>query len=71
MEDLMSYWYRALHAEHGIELVCSNVIAIRDGLYRVRKEAQDEDLSQISINVSPFDPSKLWLVKRKPTDETP
>lgn len=68
-EPILNYWYRALHSELGVELICSNVESFRAKLYYARKEAKDPDLSQISVTISPFDRNKLWLV-RKRTDET-
>jgi hypothetical protein len=69
-EPILSLWYRALHSSHGIELVCSDADSIRQRLYGARREAKDTDLNQVSLCISPFDPFRLWLVKRKPSDET-
>lgn len=63
-EPILNHWYRALHSPLGIELICSDPEGTRSRLYVARKEARDEDLSQISIISSPFDPVRLWLVKR-------
>lgn len=67
-EPILNYWYRALHSPLGIELVCSDPAAMRPKLYVARKEAKDSDLDQISICLSPFDPMKLWLVKKRSPD---
>ena len=67
-EPILNYWYRALHSPVGVELVCSDVESIRAKLYAARKEADDSDLEQIAVCLSPFDPHKLWLVKRKAAD---
>lgn len=71
-EPILNYWYRALHSPMGVELSVSDATAIRARLYAARKEAQDTDLDKISICHSPFDPMKLWLVKKEPSkNETP
>jgi len=70
-EPLLNYWYRALSSPFGIEVVCSDAEGARTRLYTARKEAKDPDLDQISVCLSPFDPMKLWLVKKRPTNETP
>lgn len=67
-EPLLNYWYRALHSELGVELICSNVESFRAKLYTARREAKDPDLTAVSITISPMDRNKLWLV-RKQTDE--
>lgn len=63
-DSLLSYWYQALASERGIEIICSDVEGTRSKLYAARKAAKDFDLDRISICLSPFDPCKLWLVKR-------
>lgn len=68
-EPLLNFWYRALHSPMGIELIVSDLKSIREKLYAARKESQDSDLDQISACQSPFDPMRLWLVKRKSSDE--
>lgn len=70
-EPIMNYWYMALSSPFGIELVCSDADATRTRLYAARRAAKDTDLDKISVCVSPFDPMKLWLVKRNPTNEAP
>ena len=69
-EPILNHWYRALHSPLGIELVVSDSASVRERLYRARRDAQDTDLEKISICLSPFDPMKLWLVKREPDNET-
>jgi len=68
-EPLLNYWYRALHSSHGISVTVSDIESVRMRLYAVRREAQDKDLEHISVCVSPLDPSRLWLVKRKKPDD--
>lgn len=70
-EPILNHWYRALHSPLGIELVVSDAASVRARLYQARRDAKDTDLDQISICLSPFDPMKLWLVKRTPDNETP
>jgi hypothetical protein len=70
-EPLLSYWYQALASPLGIELVTSDVEGTRSRLYTARRDAKDTDLDKIAICVSPFDPTKLWLVKRTPDNATP
>lgn len=63
-EPVINYWYRALHSPLGIEVVCSEPNNIRARLYAARKESKDSDLEKISLCQSPFDPMRLWLVKK-------
>ena len=70
---MVAYWYQALHSPFGIELICSDPEGARSRLYAARKAAQDAELNSIAITSSPFDPAKLWLVKKaarppKPTN---
>jgi hypothetical protein len=66
---VLHYWYSALSSELGIELVCSDADSVRSRLYAARREAKDTDLDGVAICISPFDPMRLWLVKRSTTDE--
>lgn len=68
-EPILNHWYRALHSEEGVELVCSDPNKVMSRLYKARSDAKDDDLKQVSICISPFDPNKLWLVRRKLPDE--
>lgn len=63
-EPLISFWYRALSSPIGIELTVSDPGQVKQKLYATRREAKDLDLDRVSICESPFDPNKLWLVKR-------
>ena len=67
---VLHHWYAALSSEHGVELACSDAEAVRLRLYAARREAKDEDLEQIGIAISPFDPTRLWLVRKKPNAQT-
>jgi len=64
----LELWYQALHSEFGIEIQASNPEDARLKLYAERRKVQDSDLDGISICRSPFDPERLWLVKRKPAN---
>jgi hypothetical protein len=64
-EPLINYWYEALSSPLGTELICSDADKIRKRLYVVRSEVQDPDLDQISVCISTFDPTRLWLVKKR------
>lgn len=68
-ENLLHFWYQALSSPCGIEIEVHEFEPIRQKLYRARVEAADTDLEAIAICASPFDPMKLWLVKRKPSNE--
>lgn len=70
-EPILSYWYMALSSPLGVELTVSDAEPARQKLYAVRREVKDTDLDSISICVSPFDPMKLWLVKKEPSDASP
>jgi len=63
-EGVTELWYQALASPFGIELQVNDTRKAMARLYKARDNAQDEDLKQISICESPFDPTKLWLVKR-------
>jgi len=69
-EPILNYWYRALHSPRGIEIVCSDVDGARSRLYTARKESRDEELDNISLCQSPFDPMKLWFVKKVKNETT-
>lgn len=59
-------WYSALASPFGIIVETDDTEKLKARLYAARSEAMDPDLQNISIKVSPFNPSHLWLVKRKP-----
>jgi hypothetical protein len=70
-QDILHLWYSALSSPAGIEIEVSDFDAVRMRLYKARAEAKDTDLQGVALCASPFDPMKLWLVKRNPSDETP
>ena len=65
-EFYLNFWYMALASERGIEIVTDNFDVLRTKLYSLRAAVKDTDLAGIAICVSPFDPNRLWLVKREP-----
>jgi hypothetical protein len=66
-EPVINYWYMALSSPLGIEILCSDIESVRSRLYQARREVKDSDLDQISVCLSPFDPEKLWMVKKNAT----
>jgi hypothetical protein len=61
----ITLWYDALASEHGVIIETDDPNAVKQRLYAVRAESQDEDLKSISIVTSPTNPERdLWLVKR-------
>lgn len=63
-ESLTEVLYQALHSPLGIEVQTADAHATRQRLYTQRAKLQDEDLAKLSFCESPFDPTRLWLVKR-------
>lgn len=70
-EPILNYWYRALSSPMGVELVTNDAESVRARLYAARREAKDTDLDGLAICLSPFDPMRLWIVKKEPANETP
>lgn len=68
-EPSLELWYRALSSPFGIEIDSSSFEQVRAKLYHLRREAQDPDLEQIAICRSPFNPDRIWLVKKAPGNE--
>lgn len=63
---MLNLWYQALASPYGIEVECTpSVEAVRQKLYTLRREVRDPELDRIALCVSPFDPEKLWLVKKE------
>ena len=70
--DILNLWYMALASPYGIEVEClPNFEAVRNKLYNLKHEVKDPDLKGISLCQSPFDPGRLWLVKKEPSDAAP
>jgi hypothetical protein len=62
----------ALSTPFGVEVEClPDVEAVRNKLYVLRADVKDDDLKKIALCQSPFDPGRLWLVRKEPSDETP
>ena len=66
-EASLNLWYEALGSALGIVVQTDNPEKLRAKLYRLRDEANDPMLKNISIVISPTMPgSHVWLVKRNP-----
>lgn len=60
----LSFWYEALSAEFGIIISTNNPEALRQALYKARREAGDPALDHMSIRISPLLPEEeVWIVK--------
>lgn len=71
-ESILNLWYMALSTPYGIEIEClPDFDAVRSKLYNLRNEVKDDDLKKIALCQSPFDPGRIWLVRKEPSDETP
>lgn len=65
-EASLNLWYEALGTPLGIVIQTDNPEKLRQKLYRLREQANDPMLADISIVISPTVPgSHVWLVKRK------
>jgi hypothetical protein len=60
---MLELWYQALHAKYGIVVRTSNRERLKNKLYALRADAKDEDLSKVSIVMSPTSQDEIWLVK--------
>jgi hypothetical protein len=65
---LLDLLYRALHAEYGIVVTTNSIDRLRQKLYAVRRESGDEDLSLLSLVVSPTNPETELFILRRPND---
>jgi len=71
-DSLLNLWYAALASPYGIEIEClPDFEAVRNKLYNLRAEVKDVDLKKIALCQSPFDPGRLWLVKKEPDNAAP
>jgi len=62
--NLLDLLYQALNSPRGLIVTTTNVDALRQKLYRVRKE--DPDLACLSLTTSRTSPeSELWIVKNE------
>lgn len=59
--------YEALRTEYGTSITTEDSNKLRQKLYAERRKANDPDLAQLSLKLSPFNPqTELWLVKNAP-----
>lgn len=66
-EASLNLWYEALGSSLGVVVQTDNPEKLRQRLYRLREQANDPMLADISVVISPTNPgSHVWLVKRKP-----
>lgn len=64
----LELWYAALGSNLGVCIDTSHPEKLRQRLYKLRADAGDPLLDDISIIISPTVPgSHVWLVKRKQT----
>lgn len=64
----LQFWYLAMAAEIGIVIETSDRERLKQTLYRARATAMDEALSSLSIQMSPLNPSQVWIVKNAKPD---
>jgi hypothetical protein len=65
-EASINLLYEALGSPLGVVIQTDNPEGLRAKLYRLRDQADDPMLKEISIVISPSMPaSQVWLVKRK------
>jgi len=61
---MLEFLYQALNSNLGIILSTNNPEALRQQLYKARREAQDSTLDSLSIRISPVSPKdEVWIVK--------
>lgn len=63
---MLELLYQALREEHGVCLIVSDCEKVRAALYRIRSEAADPDLAELSFVPSPTASNELWILRRKP-----
>ena len=62
----LDFWYEALAAEFGIVIATSDPEALRQRLYKARRESGDPDLDSLSVRISPLLPNEeIWIVNDK------
>ena len=67
--SMLNLWYAAIPTPFGVEVDCvPDFETIRQRLYALRAEVKDEDLKDIALLQSPFDPGRLWIVRKEPSD---
>lgn len=67
----LTLWYEALGSTKGVVIQTDDPARCIQRLYKLRTEALDPDLADISIVQSPLIPGQLWLVKRKAKPDGP
>lgn len=65
--DLLEILYRAFHSPTGIIVETTNAEALRQRLYKVRK--QHEDLRTLILAPYPTDPTKYLAIKKAEPDD--
>lgn len=66
---VLEHWYEALHSPIGMEFEVDNPDRFIQLLYAARRESGDEQLNALSIVRSPINPSRVWIMKRKPDEQ--
>lgn len=65
-EASLNLWYEALGSSLGVVIETDNPEKLRAKLYRLREQANDPMLADISVVISPTVPARhVWLVKRQ------
>lgn len=67
---MLEFWYQALRSEKGIRLRTSDRDAVRQRLYKARRDATDQSLDNLSI-VFPPEPDELWIIHKGPSHDAP
>lgn len=63
---LIDLLYQAMHAKIGIVVSTNNVTNLRAALYKVRREANDPDLADLTFSPSRTMPEQeLWILKNE------
>jgi len=61
---LLELWYDALASDLGIVIKTNDPEALRQQLYKSRREAGDPNLDNLSVRISPTMPrEEVWIVK--------
>jgi len=67
---MLHFLYQALNSPRGICLqVEGDIEHFRKKLYRERDKATDPDLATLSLQISPTDPTQLWITKNAHTQD--
>ena len=64
---MLEFLYDALSQDIGIviEVVSGDIEAVRQALYKARREAGDEELSCLSLRISPLNPREIFIMRNK------